>query len=300
MKDGPFGALIEWFARNAVAANLLMVILLVGGLFTVFTIKKEIQPRVETNYINIGVPFLGATPLDVEEGVVVKIEEAIQDIEGIEEIVSTASRGYGEVTVEVHADYEVTEVMDEVKNRVDAISTFPENTEKPVISRTQFQQQVLFVSVYGDVDERTLKEYAKQVRNEVVTLPGVTRAEILGGRPYEISIEVSEFTLQGYGLTLSEVAEAVRRAAVGPGASRRSVLNVGGGQPVTTRRLAELCVAAAGQLGLSAPAITSVPQGGETGPDFGLDIGRARRILGWEPQRELADGLRELVAAAGK
>ncbi|RPH95790.1 MAG: efflux RND transporter permease subunit [Lysobacterales bacterium] len=214
MKDGPFGALIEWFARNAVAANLLMVILLVGGLFTVFTIKKEIQPRVETNYINIGVPFLGATPLDVEEGVVVKIEEAIQDIEGIEEIVSTASRGYGEVTVEVHADYEVTEVMDEVKNRVDAISTFPENTEKPVISRTQFQQQVLFVSVYGDVDERTLKEYAKQVRNEVVTLPGVTRAEILGGRPYEISIEVSEFTLQGYGLTLSEVAEAVRRGSL--------------------------------------------------------------------------------------
>ena len=99
---------------------------------------------------------------------------------------------------------------------------------------------------------------------------------------------------------VEDVAEAVRRAAVGPGASRRSVLNVGGGQPVATRRLAELCVAAAGQLGLSAPAVTSVPQGGETGPDFGLDIGRARRILGWEPQRELADGLRELVAAAGK
>jgi multidrug efflux pump subunit AcrB len=214
MKDGPFGALIEWFARNAVAANLLMIILLVGGLYTVFTIKKEIQPRIETNYINIGVPFLGATPLDVEEGVIVKIEEAIQDIEGIEEIVSTANRGYGDVTVEVHADYEVTEVMDEVKNRVDAISTFPENTEKPVISRTQFQQQVLFVSVYGDVDERTLKEYAKQVRNEIVTLPGVTRAEILGGRPYEISIEVSEFTLQGYGLTLSEVADAVRRGSL--------------------------------------------------------------------------------------
>ncbi|MGK2927872.1 MAG: efflux RND transporter permease subunit, partial [Lysobacterales bacterium] len=174
MSRGPFEALIEWFARNSVAANLLMAILLLGGLYTVFTIKKEIQPRIETNYINIGVPFLGATPLDVEEGVVVKIEEAIQDIEGIEEIVSTARRGYGDVSVEVHADYDVTEVMDQVKNRVDAISTFPDNTEKPVIARTQFQQQVLFVSVYGDVDERTLKEYAKQVRNEIVTLPGVT------------------------------------------------------------------------------------------------------------------------------
>jgi multidrug efflux pump subunit AcrB len=214
MTQGPYEALISWFARNAVAANLLMVILLAGGLFTALTIKKEIQPRIETNYITINVPFLGATPLDVEEGVVIKIEEAIQDIEGIKEIVSTARRGNGQVQVEVHADYEVTEVMDQVKNRVDAIFTFPDNTEKPVISRTQFQQQVVILTVYGDVGERTLKEYVKQVRNEVVTLPGVTRAEILGGRPYEISIEVSEFTLQAFEMTLAEVAQAIRRGSL--------------------------------------------------------------------------------------
>jgi len=214
MNYGPYAALINWFARNSVAANLLMVILLLGGFYTVLTIKKEIQPRIETNYITVGVPFLGATPLDVEEGVVIKIEEAIQDIEGIEEIVSTASRGFGNVRVEVHADYEVTEVMDQVKNRVDAISTFPDNTEKPTISRTQFQQQVVIVSVFGDVDERTLKEFAKQIRNEIVTLPGVTRAEFFGTRPYEISIEVSEFTLQSYGMTLLEVAQAVRRSSL--------------------------------------------------------------------------------------
>ena len=210
MTQNPFEGLINWFARNAVAANLLMAILLIGGFYTVLTIKKEMQPRIETNYIKVGVPFLGATPADVEEGVVIKIEEAIQDIEGIEEIISTARRGYGNVTIEVNADYEVTDVMDQVKNRVDAISTFPENTEKPTISRSEFQQQVVMVTVYGEVDERTLKEYAKQVRNEIVVLPGVTRAEVLGGRPYEISIEVSEFTLQGYGLTLAEVAQAVR------------------------------------------------------------------------------------------
>ena len=214
MNYGPYGALINWFARNSVAANLLMAILLVGGLASVFTIKKEIQPRIETNFINISVPFLGATPADAEEGVVIKIEEAIQDIEGIEEIISTAGRGFGSVQVEVNADYEVTEVMDQVKNRVDAISTFPENTEKPVISRNQFQQQVVMVTVFGDVSERSLKEFAKQVRNEVVTLPGVTRAEILGSRPYEISIEVSEFTLQSYGMTLSEVAQAIRRGSL--------------------------------------------------------------------------------------
>jgi multidrug efflux pump subunit AcrB len=214
MNYGPYSALINWFARNSVAANLLMVILLVGGFYTVLTIKKEIQPRIDTNYITVSVPFLGATPLDVEEGVVIKIEEAIQDIEGIEEIVSTARRGNGTVQVEVHADYEVSDIMDQVKNRVDAISTFPDNTEKPVISRTQFQQQVVIVSVYGDVAERTLKEFARQIRNEIVTLPGVTRAEFFGLRAYEISIEVSEFTLQGYGMTLLEVAQAVRRSSL--------------------------------------------------------------------------------------
>src|SRR5690606_5299316 len=130
--------------------------------------------------------------------VIVKIEEAIQDVEGIEEIISTASRGMGSVSVEVNVDYEVTEVMDKVKNRIDAISTFPENTEKPIIARSDFQTQVVMVSVYGGVSERTLKEFSKQVRNEIVSLPGVTRAEILGSRPYEISIEVSEFKLQSY------------------------------------------------------------------------------------------------------
>ncbi|HMB60286.1 MAG TPA: efflux RND transporter permease subunit, partial [Xanthomonadales bacterium] len=219
----PFEALIAWFARNSVAANLLMFILIVGGVFTVFTIKKEIQPRIDTNFIEVSVPFLGATPQDVEEGVVVKIEEAVQDIEGIEEIVSTASRGIGSVSIEVNADYEVSEVMDQVKNRVDAISTFPDNTEKPIISRTTFQQQVVMVTVFGEVEERTLKEFAKQVRNEIVTLPGVTRAEILGSREYEISIEVSEFGLQEYGLTLIEVAQAVRQGSLDlPAGSIRS------------------------------------------------------------------------------
>jgi multidrug efflux pump subunit AcrB len=206
----PYEALIEWFARNSVAANLLMAILLFGGLVSVFTIKKEAQPKIETNYISVNMPFLGASPEDVEEGILIKVEEAIQDIEGIKEIISTARRGSGTVQVEVHTEYDVLDVMNQVKNRVDAIPTFPENTEKPVVSRNTFEQQVVLVTVYGDVNERTLKEFAKQMRNEIVTLPGVTRAQILSGRPYEISIEVSEYTLQSYDLTLAEVAQAIR------------------------------------------------------------------------------------------
>jgi len=212
--SGPYYAIIEWFARNAVAANLLMIILLAGGLYSVFTIKKESQPPIDTNFITVSMPFLGASPEDVEEGILIKIEESIQDIEGIQEIISTGRRGSGTVQIEVSSGYDVPEVMNEIKSRVDAISTFPDNTEKPIISRTRFQQQVNLVSVYGDVDERTLKEYAKQVRNEIVSLPGITRAEILGSRPYEISIEVSEFTLEKYGMTLGEVALAIRRGSL--------------------------------------------------------------------------------------
>ena len=212
--SGWFHSIIEWFARNAVAANLLMIILLAGGIYSVFTIKKESQPPIETNYVTVSMPFLGASPEDVEEGVLVRIEESIQDIEGIHEIQSTARRGSGTVQIEVSTDYDVLEVMNEIKSRVDAISTFPDNTEKPIVSRTRFQQQVNLVSIYGDVDERTLKEYVKQVRNEIVSLPGITRAEILGSRPYEISIEVSEFTLEQYDLTLNEVSQAVRQGSL--------------------------------------------------------------------------------------
>ncbi|MDX1572003.1 MAG: efflux RND transporter permease subunit, partial [Xanthomonadales bacterium] len=207
----PYEALIAWFAENHVAANLLMVILLAGGLFQAMTIKKEIQPQVETNLINIVVPYLGAAPEEVEEGVCVKVEEAIQDLQGIEEIVCRAQEGSGVVTVEVNPEYEVLEVMDNVKIRIDGISTFPEETEKPVISRTEIEQPVMWISVFGDVDERTLKEFAQRVRDEIVALPKVTRAEVVGGRPYEISIELSEFALEKYDLTFDEVARAVRR-----------------------------------------------------------------------------------------
>jgi multidrug efflux pump subunit AcrB len=223
MTRGPYAAMIDWFARNSVAANLLMVILLAGGLYTAFNIKKEVQPAIDVDVITVGMPYLGATPEDVEEGILIRIEEAVQDIEGIKEMIATAVRGYGSVDIEVESEYEVLDVLDQVKNRVDAISTFPDNTEKPVYSRAQFQQQVLLITVSGGVDERTMKEFAKQIRNEVVALPGVTRAEVIGGRAYEISIEVSEFTLQGYGLTLSEVAQAVRMGSLDlPAGSIRS------------------------------------------------------------------------------
>lgn len=209
-----YGNIIAWFAHNPVAANLLMVCLIAGGLFTTATITKEVQPRIEINYISVSVPYRGGTPKDVEEGVLIKIEEAIQDLEGIKEITSTAREGSGSVSVEVDPEYDVLEVLDQVKNRVDSISTFPAETERPIVRRSNWTDEVLWVSVFGDVDERTLKEAAREIRDDIVALPSVTRADIVGARPYEIGIEVREETLRAYNLTLAEVASALRRSSL--------------------------------------------------------------------------------------
>jgi multidrug efflux pump subunit AcrB len=211
---GWYGNIIAWFANNSVAANLLMLALIIGGGWTAMTINKEFQPRIETNYINVSVPYRGGTPRDVEEGVLIKIEEAIQDLDGIEQITATAYEGRGNVSVEVDADYDVVEVLDQIKIRVDSISTFPAETERPTYERTIFTQQIMWVSVFGDVPERTLKEVARQTRDDITGLPTVTRAELIGDRPYEISIEVREETLRAYDLTLAEVAQAVRRSSL--------------------------------------------------------------------------------------
>ncbi len=212
--------LIAWWVRNPVAANLLMVCLIVGGLFSIFTIKKEIFPAIQTHFISVTVPYLGAAPAEVEEGVLVKVEGAIEDIIGIREVISTAREGSGQVSIEVDPSYDPDLVMNDIKNRVDGISTFPGLTEAPVISRSQFEQQVMWVSVFGDVDERTLKEYTQRLRDEIVQLKNVTRASIAGGRNYEVTIELDEATLEKYRLTFDEVASAIRSSSLDlPGGS---------------------------------------------------------------------------------
>ncbi len=213
-RHGWYGGIIGWFARNSVAANLLMWSLIVGGAFTAWTITKEVQPRIETSYVTVSVPYRGATPRDVEQGVLIKIEEAIQDLEGIREIISTAREGSGTVTVEIEPEFDISEALDNIKNRVDAIATFPAETEQPSYRRNVWTQEVMWVSVFGDVPERTLKEIGRQIRDEIIALPHVTQANLVGDRAYEIGIEVREETLRAYGLTLAEVASAVRQSSM--------------------------------------------------------------------------------------
>ena len=215
--------LIAWFARNSVAANLLMWILLIGGVFGAFGIQKQVFPNFEVNIISVRVPYLGAAPQEVEEGVLLKVEDAIKDLDGIKQITSTATEGMGSVTIEVEEDYDVQVVLDEVKSQVDAIPSFPGNTEKPIVYRTKFQQDVLWIAVYGDASERELKEFAKNLRDDVANLPGISNVQVVGDRDYEISIEMSEYTLQKYDLTFSEVVNAVRQSSVDlPGGTIKS------------------------------------------------------------------------------
>ena len=215
--------MIDWFARNPVAANLLMAFIIVSGLIGMFNIRGETFPEIELDMVSIQVPYLGAAPEEVEEGVNIRIEEAIQGIDGIEQIISTASEGSGTVMVEVALGAETRRVLDDIKTNVDAIETFPEQTEKPIITEVLARFRVVDIAVSGDTDEFTLKTIAERVRDDLAALPGISLVEFASARPYEISIEVSEETLRRHGLTFDAVANAVRRSSLDlPGGSVRS------------------------------------------------------------------------------
>ena len=206
--------MINWFARNGVAANLLMAFILLAGITTVSRIPTEVFPEIESDLITVQVPFRGSTPAEVEESVVVRIEEAIQDLEGIDEIRSTASEGSGSVSIEVVSGYDARELLDDVKNRIDAINTFPAETEKPVIAIAQRSFSVMQVVLAGDLTERDLRKLGEQIRDEIANLPEVTQVSLGGVRPYEIGIEISERTLQQYNLTIDSVARAIAQSSI--------------------------------------------------------------------------------------
>jgi len=206
--------IIAWFASNSVAANLLMLFIVVAGLISMSTIRKQTTPDFELNTIEVRVAYPGAAPQEVEEGVVVRVEEAIQDVKGISRISGLAREGMGTVTAEVSAGEDLKDVLNEIKTRVDAISTFPALAEKPVIRKQEFPIHVVFVAIHGPMDEFSRKLIAQEVRDELMQLAAVSNVQFLGDRPYEISIEVSERVLRQYGLTMDEVSRAIRNSSV--------------------------------------------------------------------------------------
>ena len=212
--------IIAWFARNSVAANLLMAIIFIAGVFAAFSIKKQMFPDLTINTISIQVPYLGAAPQEVEEGIIDKIEESLENIEGLKKVTARAMEGMASISIDVEDNYDVQEVMDEVKVQVDSISSFPAQIERPVIYRNKITNDVMWLSVHGKVSDRTLKEFAKDVRDEIKTKKLASNIQIFGGLDYEVSIEVSEYKLQKYGLTFDQVTNAIRTSSLDlPGGS---------------------------------------------------------------------------------
>ena len=168
MKKNQKEGIIGWFVRNPVAANLLMCSIIGVGLYSGLNIRKQTTPDFDLNYVSVRVPYLGAAPEEVEEGVVIKIEEAIQDTKGIIKIRSTASEGIGSVRAEVEIGVDINEVLNEIKAKVDAISTFPELTEKPVVYKVEAPVGILFVSIFGDIDEYQRKNIAQNIKDELL------------------------------------------------------------------------------------------------------------------------------------
>ena len=215
--------MIEWFARNSVAANLMMAFIIVSGILATTSVREEHFPEMALDRINVEVPYLGAAPEEVEEAVNVRIEEAIQGIEGIKQIQSTASEGMGTVTVEIELGADARRVVDDVKSKIDTITTFPLEAEKPIIRELTVRQQVVDIAVSGNVDPFTLKQVAQRVRDELTAIPEITRVDLVSAPPYEISIEVSEDDLRRHRLTFEQVANAVRRSSLDlPGGSVRT------------------------------------------------------------------------------
>lgn len=207
-------SVISWFAENHVAANLLMIFLVLAGIFTLYTIKLEVFPETSLDRISVITNYPGASPAEVEEAIILRIEERLAGLSGIKRIDSTSKEGIGTVTVEIIKGWDIKTLLDEVKAEVDRITTFPDEAEKPIVQEMTHRIQVINVGIYGDVPEATIKHLAEKIKDDITNLPGITSADVLGVRNGEIHIEISEETLRRYGLTLGRVADAVRQASL--------------------------------------------------------------------------------------
>lgn len=202
--------LIAWFARNPVAANLIMIFILVGGLLTGLTIRKQAFPQFESNWVSIQAVYPGAAPQEVEEGITIKIEENLEGTEGIKRLITYSNRGYAQAWIEIEEKYDAKEALDEIKAQVDSINTFPAGMERPVVQRDKYQQEVMILALYGDMSYYQLKELGNDIKDELQNLPHVNLVDFYSGLDYEIGIEISPDKLREYGLTFRDVSNAVQ------------------------------------------------------------------------------------------
>ena len=208
------GGPIAYMARNGVAANLLMVGILAAGLLSLGALDQEVLPEHSLHRIQVSVPYPGASPAEVDESIVGRIEERIRSIEGVRSVASVASEGLGAVVAELARGADAGRALDEIKAAVDGVQTFPAGAERPAVAEMTSRRSIMRIALYGDVQERTLKELAQRVEDELSALPAVAHVRTTSVRDYEISIEVPAARLNALGLTLPDVAAAVRTGTV--------------------------------------------------------------------------------------
>ena len=214
-ENASFG-LIGWFTKNPVAANLLMILVICAGLISALNISKNMFPLGDLDQISISAVYPGAAPVEVEKGVILPMEAALQGLKGIKKINSSAARDLASINLEIESNEDIQEVMSQVENRIDGIVNFPDDLERPTVSRATMDgaRWIMGIAVYGDMDERTRKVLGQEMRDELELLPEIKRLILWGADPYEISIEVQENRLREYNLTLNEVAQVLRNSSL--------------------------------------------------------------------------------------
>jgi multidrug efflux pump subunit AcrB len=210
IRKGP----LAWMAGHSVAANLLMLILLLGGLFWAKRIQQEVFPYFELDRVSIRVSYPGASPEEVERGIVLAIEEAIQGLSDIKEVTATAGEGGATVTVEMIEGGDIQRLAQDIDAEVSRITSFPDEAEDAKVTIAARQRYVVSLALYGDQREQVLREYAEYIRDKLVQHPAITQADLTGVRDFEISVEISQAQLRAYHLNLNEVAARIRSAAV--------------------------------------------------------------------------------------
>jgi len=201
-------------ADNHVAANLLMIALIIGGLVSAFKIKQEVFPEFALDIVKVTVAYPGATPEEVEEGIILAVEEEVRALENIDRVTSIALEGRTTIIAELVTGVDANYMLQEIKSAVDRITSLPEDAERPVISLQSRRREVIRLALTGNFDDRTMYDMASHMRDELADLPEITQVELRGVREPEVSVEVPRHRLRAYGLTLGDIAGAIREQSV--------------------------------------------------------------------------------------
>ncbi|MDD3325007.1 MAG: efflux RND transporter permease subunit [Sulfurospirillaceae bacterium] len=205
---------ISWMAHNRVTSNLLMLVFILGGLYMTTIIKKEVFPEYDLDTVTIAVPYNGASPEEVEQGIVLAAEDKIQDIEGIKEIASSSKEGLATITVELQDGSDRMRVYQDIKQRIDSITTFPEDAEKPTVQLNVKRSRVLTLTLMGEKDDRLLREIGEVAREKLLLHKNISQVELVGSKEYEVHVEINALTMEKYNLSLKNISDKIASQSV--------------------------------------------------------------------------------------